>query len=1128
MPRSSPNQTNFLGGEFSQVAQGRTEDPRYAIGLATCSNCYPAEEGALLRRPGTEFIAYPYQGEQPRLITFEGEAFAAYVCEFTVHGGQGYLRFIQGNSLVVDYDSGSPAVISATNTANPVQVTVSAPPATWATGDQAILFWPTPYAVADMAGLADQVLTLTKVDSTHYTLKDSNGATVNGTGWSTKLVNAALRRVTRLTTAYTTVAQLEGLRLVQNEQLAVLLTYGVAPQTLTECPTFSIAQTAFIDGPYLSTPQTMTATVSGYTGAITLTAASAAFATTDTSGSGGTGTFNRHVRIFTEPAAWASGTTYGAGDHVKYNGNYWISNIASNVGYPPGTAPVISGVATVAWAPVAARGVAGWAWGQITAYTSTTVVTVTLPTGQALITANGTSIAANNWYLGAFCDSLGYPTCGCYHEGRLWLGGYAANRFDASTVTDPTLYAGSGFLCFSTTDVDGTVNDSNAISYTLNAVDLNQIQWMMSDQSGIVCGTLAREFLISATTANDPLTPTDIQAHSISKYGSANIQPLQAGMAICFVHRYQQRLMEYLSDTFSQRWAAKHLNEFAKHLSASGIAELAYQEELTPIVWARMYDGSLAGVTYRRVSRFVSENPVFAGWHRHAIGNDVSVAINKTRLVQSMAVCPQPMGLQDRLYLATCRSDFTHRRLEVFSPVMRETDGLGSSWYVDESPCSALTPYFNNCTAAQTAYNDTINAITTGGVTPGTYPPLFGPGGYYPTGDAPTGGSTPSRHGPTGSGTYAPTPSQLPIDFTVLEAVLADGYTCLYGLPTSLHNAGNVSISMWVPASDISVAYSGCILGGPLKKLVDYQNKIGAGTCNMTPASPTPIQSFYLGLGFTTWVYAGTGTDYLALDVGWGGSAGDLSFLGSITSTWVHLMLSYKASTRTVQVYANNVSVGSYTINWTAVPAAADGSPHHCWASAASNPSTFNLPNIADNADTTFGANNVWTLFGHSWTGGPRLLQGEVLADGSVGSIYNPDYGLAGGLYMGVGPGQNGYTTFPYTCLPGDGNGLQSSMFEFWLDTSYIDWSVQANREKFHGSELDAAVTGNFVPISLGAAGQAPLGGGTNYPKIYLSSSVEGMGPGVTPGKAFTWNRASGKYLSVYGAFQTSPLPPPS
>ena len=36
------------------------------------------------------------------------------------------------------------------------------------------------------------------------------------------------------------------------------------------------------------------------------------------------------------------------------------------------------------------------------------------------------------WQLGAYSGTTGFPTCGCYASGRLWLGGAIANRFDAS------------------------------------------------------------------------------------------------------------------------------------------------------------------------------------------------------------------------------------------------------------------------------------------------------------------------------------------------------------------------------------------------------------------------------------------------------------------------------------------------------------------------------------------------------------------------------------------------------------------------------------------------------------------------------------------------------------------------
>ena len=69
-----------------------------------------------------------------------------------------------------------------------------------------------------------------------------------------------------------------------------------------------------------------------------------------------------------------------------------------------------------------------------------------------------------------YCASVGFPTCGTYHEGRVWLGGVLPNRFDGGV---PNM----GFT-FSPTDADGTVTDASAISYTLNAEDQQQIEFM--------------------------------------------------------------------------------------------------------------------------------------------------------------------------------------------------------------------------------------------------------------------------------------------------------------------------------------------------------------------------------------------------------------------------------------------------------------------------------------------------------------------------------------------------------------------------------------------------------------------------------------------------------------------------
>jgi hypothetical protein len=134
---------------------------------------------------------------------------------------------------------------------------------------------------------------------------------------------------------------------------------------------------------------------------------------------------------------------------------------------------------------------------------------------------------------------------------------------------------------------DGTVTDANGISYTLQGRDLNEIFWLEPDHNGIMCGTLAGEWLIQASTLSDPITPTSIQAKRVTKYGCANIEPRRTGISLVFIQKFRRRVMEFLADVFTGRYVAPHLNEAAKHLTTNGVSEIGYQEELAPVLWAR-------------------------------------------------------------------------------------------------------------------------------------------------------------------------------------------------------------------------------------------------------------------------------------------------------------------------------------------------------------------------------------------------------------------------------------------------------------------------------------------------------------------------------------------------------------
>jgi hypothetical protein len=882
--RSSRVQTNFLGGEWNPQAQGRSDDPAYETALNTCLNHQPIEEGSLPRRSGLAFFGYTCgtngaRGAYSRLLPFVSDDTAgSYVLELSVPGGVGHLRIINGSNLVMDDDSDSPQVTTAATTNNPAVFTIPSTSA-FSVHDNCEFWFPANYAAADMAGYNAEILIVNTVpSSTTITLHDPNNQPVAFLNGTSNLIGAALRRVTNLSTVYTTTAQLKALRCIQHEQTAFLVTSGVAPQTVSQCPHFSIAQTAFVDGPYQD-PLQATGTISGYSGAITFTAGSAQFAATDTSGSGGTGTFNRHIRIFTEPAAWASGTTYAQNAYVKYNNGYWQSNIASNVGYNPGTSPVINNVATAAWIPVPPRGVAQWGWGTITAYTSSTVVTVTLV--QPLLSANGTSVTTGNWQLGLYSDTTGYPTCGVHHEGRLWLAGAVGNRFDGSTVDDPTLTIGSGVLCFSPTDIDGTVPDSCSIDYTVDATDISQILWMLPEQQGIMFGTAGGEWLVAASNSSDALTPTDIQAHRITRWRCANMLPVQAGMATVFVQAQQIKIIEYLADAISGRFSGRPLNDKAKHMfEGLGISEIAYQEEPTPTLWARCSDGSLYGCVYRRVSRFVSEAPVFNGWHRVQFGNGYTG--NASRIVQSMAVVPANGGLTDRLYVVTTDVYGNNGSLCFLKEPAAASDVLGNAWLLDESLVNGNLAE-NTCTA-RTGDNYTNSPPHSGTTTTTvdlTSTPPYNNNTYNPGPPPPPAGQKQVIIGAPFVGV------KWGAALNTVEAVYFDGATSLYNLPSAAADTTSMLLSFWTRAGDIGCAGN----GGYLYSIISNQAETVFGNAGGTNT----------GLGFYNPMEAYVDTGLALTWTGLGASTTESTeFINVINGDsapfWTHVMMSWHLS----------------------------------------------------------------------------------------------------------------------------------------------------------------------------------------------------------------------------------------
>lgn len=675
-------QSSFLGGEWSPYAQGRTDVPAYKTGMNVCRNGFPIEEGAWLRRSGSKFIAPTRGGAAGRIMKFAFTQSSPYYIEFTDLHQRMYASAVSNQGLfngrpkelrVVTTNDNQQIGASGVSTASPAVVETAGAHG-WATNDQIVFLFDNTTVANQTPLLCNRQFIITVIDATHFSLADAlTNAAIDGStlGWSTAVATfgtVVVARILQFVYPYTN-GDWAALRTVQAEAALIMLHNTYQPQslaaitfpTVSAFATFTGGAITFTDGPYLDPPtDASTITPSATAGSITVTASSQnsinkgqGFLATDV---------GRLIRILSEPPAWNVATAYVAGNSVKFN-NVYFTCIQNNTGQTPDIAIAYWAINTAA---------ATWSWLQIAARTNTLVVTATVMGATLLYTG-----AASIWRMGVYSNTTGWPTCGVYYEGRLFLAGAVDNRFDASVSNGitPATPLHNLSVDFTPTAPDGTVSDASAISYVLNADDVNPILWMKGADSGILCGTLVREWLIRASALSDPITPTSIQAHPVSTYGCANMEPAHTELSVCFVHRYGRKILEAFPDAFSGRYSAPNLTKFAKHLTTSGISEIKYQQELLPSLWARMGDGSIAGCTYKRNTQISSQPPEFFGWHRHDFGS--------LRTVESIEVGPSVDGTIDTLAMVTYDSTTNLRYFEVMQDLFDIDDDIEDGWFLD-------------------------------------------------------------------------------------------------------------------------------------------------------------------------------------------------------------------------------------------------------------------------------------------------------------------------------------------------------------------------------------------------------------------------------------------------------------
>lgn len=207
----------------------------------------------------------------------------------------------------------------------------------------------------------------------------------------------------------------------------------------------------------------------------------------------------------------------------------------------------------------------------------------------------------DDWREGEWSDLRGWPSAVALHDGRLfWAGG---DKLWGSVSDD--------FENFDP-DVEG---DSGPINRTVASGPADGISWILS-LPRLIIGTASAEIVVRSSAFDEPLTPSNFTARTVSTRGVENVGAVAVDAGGIFVQRSGRRAYELVMQAENGEYGAAELTRTNQTVLGAGVVRMAVQRHPDTRVWFVRDDGSVACLIYERGERVV-------GWCRHDFGGTV-------------------------------------------------------------------------------------------------------------------------------------------------------------------------------------------------------------------------------------------------------------------------------------------------------------------------------------------------------------------------------------------------------------------------------------------------------------------------------------------------------------------------
>lgn len=259
-----------------------------------------------------------------------------------------------------------------------------------------------------------------------------------------------------------------------------------------------------------------------------------------------------------------------------------------------------------------------------------------------------------------------YPACTTFIQQRLAF---------AATNVQPYKIWTTPVGDFTSMNRSQPPRDTDSLEFELASERADPIKNLLSMPGGMLAFTSEAVYHIYGGADGSPLTPNNINADPVSRFGASNLMPLGVGFHVLYTQAQGNLIRDLQYNFFSASYESTDLTLLAEHLfQDQAIMRWAYSNSPWKVVWALRSDGRLLSLTY------VPEQNVFAFGLHETYG-----------FIRDVCVIPE--NGEDTVYLAVARfgldGAFSGPTASVERMCSRTVSTIETAFFLDDARISA-------------------------------------------------------------------------------------------------------------------------------------------------------------------------------------------------------------------------------------------------------------------------------------------------------------------------------------------------------------------------------------------------------------------------------------------------------